>query len=215
MDEKLLELLARCGAGDFSGVASGYAVMQAAPSTTEAVIFTADTLFQNMVCPEIIISGIEPGNGYEGGEMWANRLYGAGVPETSVIFMGGARVGEVGDPASCNTLTEMCALVKHLNAMGENMVLLIAPNFHLPRVLTSFVTALAEEGKSFISAWGIPANVGDWGEKIVHSQGVLAGSVRELFQSEIGKISGSKRYPNLVEIEEVIKYLDERDSHLA
>ncbi len=208
--DALSELLLRCGDGAPRNSSSPiYAVMQAHPVTTQAVISHAARLSEmNNGC--VIVSDIEKGNGYEGGGHWTTELIRAGVRISNVIGMPGARIGP--RPQDCNTLTEMMALMRFLAEEHIEEVVVVAPNFHLPRVITSFVTALGAVGGPFIKAWGHSADVGSWNNSIIHSQGVLAGTVRHIWETECIKLNGPARYPNLAPLEEVLWYLDRRDA---
>lgn len=222
MDHLLLELLARCGAGNVGEVLACYAVSEAEASRIP-VVFKSVELVENGTCPKVIVSAADagvgmnpalpglPANGYEGGDVWKANLMNVGVPESKIEMMYGARIGESYEAKDFNTLTEMCALVRHLRTSGDKRVILVAPDFHLPRVMVSFVTALLAQPGSAIWAWGCPVSVKNWNAQLVHSQGSLAGTVAEIFSAECSKIAGPKRFGNLATLDKVLWYLNERD----
>jgi hypothetical protein len=223
MDSLLLELLARCGASNVGEVLACYAVSEAEASRIP-VIFKSAELIENGTCPKVIVSAADagvgknpalpdqPANGYEGGDVWVANLKSMCVPDSKIDMMYGARVNGSYEAKDFNTLTEMCALVRHLRTAGDRRVILVAPDFHLPRVMVSFVTALLTQPGEAIWAWGCPVSVKNWDAQLVHSQGSLAGTVAEIFSAECSKIAGPKRFGNLATLDKVLWYLNERDA---
>ncbi len=187
-----------------------YLVSQAAFAAT-FVLAAGATLFHFGGYQKILICGAEAGNGYEGRDNWLDRLHELGIPRDRIDFTIGARVGGGHSPFEFNTLTEVSALVEYMQAHhnGEH-VTLVAPEFHLPRVMVTLVSVLRERLSQVCTPWGYSVAVGNWKESIVHSQGSFSGSIQEIFKAEMNKIQGVNRYKNLAPLSEVLEYLDNR-----
>lgn len=225
MDDLLLQLLFRVGTRRPGGDTHFpvYAVAQAQASAQSVIDAAA-----GCAASQVIICGAdagigkdptrpnEPANGYEGWESWSRRLVNGGVPPRRIAMTVGARVNGGYTAKGLNTLTEMKALVALLTSISMMEVTLIAPVFHLPRAMVSFITALRarqmqDGGGMFIKAQGHPVSAGNWTQSLVHSQGSQAGTIEGIAQAELAKISGEKRYCNLLPLSEVIAYFNERD----
>lgn len=221
--EEYVEIVIRANVPPQHPVQHAYLVAQA-EAAAPAVINAGAMMIRSGVTQVLAIQDIDagigkdpnrpnqPANGFQGVEVWLNGLTHLGVLEEQIMRVQGARVGGSYNPKNINTYTELMALCRRLAEINVTQIILVAPDFHLPRAMVSFITALRDLGLPDIWAWGRAVAVAPWSEQIVHSQGVLGGSVREIVEQEILKYAGPNRYQNLAPLDQVIEYFNRRDT---
>lgn len=148
--------------------------------------------------------------GYPGSDVWVPELVKRGVPNERVALVKGSFV-EMGDKKIIHTLSEMRALVQHARAHKIRKILVVAPRFHILRAFMSGVLALTEHYPEMrlYPALGRPL---DWDERSSHSQGTLVGTRADFLVEETIRIYAYHAQGNLPDPENVLAYLDRRDS---
>jgi len=148
--------------------------------------------------------------GYPGSDVWIPELMKRGVSSKRIVLIKGSFV-EVGGKKISHTLSEMRALVRYAKLNDIYKIIIVAPRFHLLRSFMSRVHAVNEYCPELrlYPTLGTPLS---WNEESSHSQGTLTGIRVDFFVEEIIRIYTYHDQGNLPSPEDVLAYLDLRDT---
>ena len=152
----------------------------------------------------------EAGYGYAGGDIWEAETKALAEPAPITIWQ--LPYGSLSNGKKMtNTLGEPLSIVPLAKKLGWKTLGVIAPEFHLPRAVMSYITvALAEYPE--LKIYGILGLALDPKEKVVHSQGILEATREELIELERQKIEEYIHRGWLASYAAAMQYLDQRDA---
>jgi hypothetical protein len=111
-----------------------------------------------------------------------------------------------------NTLIEAEAMVRFAKSKGFRSLYIVAPPFHQFRAFITSVSVVLREYPE-LQVYSFPGETLPWDEKVVHSQGLVSGSRWSLINGEIERIVRYQEKGDLIPFNEVINYLNGRESH--
>ena len=160
---------------------------------------------------KIGISGVQSNAlGYPGCAVWARELLNSGVkPGQLVLVEGGLSVQ--GGVEVFHTLSEAQALVAYAKQKGLKTIGVVAPIYHLTRVMMSMVFAVNLTYPT-LRVYPILGEHQDLNAWVAHSQGKLQAPRAQLFVSEAARIYRYRAQGNLPSQEEFVAYLARRDA---
>ena len=109
-----------------------------------------------------------------------------------------------------NTYTESKSLCEYLYKKDIKDLIILAPVFHLPRAVISFVSVLIKEfpNEKHINIYSLAGNLNNWTTvEYIHSQGTLRGTVNELILSEMKRIECYTKKGDLLPIDKILEYI--------
>jgi hypothetical protein len=145
------------------------------------------------------------GHGYPGFDVWKKKLIKRGIPGRRIVGISNS------SQFPPSTDAEAVSLVRVARARGWKNVYISAPPIHQLRAFISTVSALshAKTKLNIFNFVGLPQRYED---HIVHSQGIQKGSRSSLIRKELEKIEHYSEKGDLLSPEEVLAYLNKRDS---
>lgn len=157
------------------------------------------------------ISGVQSNTlGYPGCAVWARELLNSGVkPGQLVLVDGGLSVQ--GGVEVFHTLSEAEALVAYAKQKGLKTIGVVAPAYHLTRVMMSMVLAINQDYPA-LRVYPTMGEHQDLNEWVMHSQGTLGCRRGLLFMHEAARIYRYRTQGNLPSQEEFVAYLARRDA---
>jgi hypothetical protein len=143
-------------------------------------------------------------SGYPGATQCRHGLQESGLPTESITGV------PVEATTSLNTLIESEALVRFARDQAFTSLIVVSPPFHQLRAFMTAVTVALEEYPQ-LSIYSHPGATQPWMEAVIHSQGTLQASRRQLIQEELGRISTYQDKGDLTRFEDVLDYMNRRD----
>jgi uncharacterized SAM-binding protein YcdF (DUF218 family) len=115
------------------------------------------------------------------------------------------------EATSLNTLIESQALIQFARDRAMGSMILVSPPFHQFR---AFMTAATVTLKWYpqLAIYSHPGVAMPWMESVIHSQGTLQAPRRQLIQEELTRIHSYQNKGDLACFEEVLGYLNRRDT---
>ena len=110
-----------------------------------------------------------------------------------------------------NTYNESLSVVKYFMNNNISKILLASPIFHIPRAFITFLSSSIElkyNMNIFCFQCGYICNRNK--KKYIHSQGILEGTINELLEIELEKIILYNKEGYLINIDDALKYIDNR-----
>ena len=172
-------------------------------SNHQSLFQTAFFLLEKSFTSKILILQTEAKSGYPGFSQWLNLLQKAGLSEKQIVGV------ELDTPVMLHTMIESEALVRFASQKGYKSLFVIAPPFHQLRAFMTAVTVVLKTNSDLL-LYSFPADAMPWGEAVVHSQGTLMATRKELIHMELERISLYQKKGELASFEEVAAYLDSR-----
>lgn len=171
-----------------------------------SVFQTARTLIEHSVTTRIYVLGTEAISGYPGVGQCRRRLGEFGLAPGQIQGVPAERT------VSLNTLIESEALIRYANARQLGSMVVVAPPFHQ---LRAFMTAVTVTLKLYpqLCLYSFPGATLTWMEAVAHSQGTLQAPRRQLIQEELIRIDTYQKKGDLARFEDVLDYLNQRDSN--
>ena len=143
--------------------------------------------------------------GYPGAEDWRGRLTsGFDVPVKSIETV------QIPGRSAPNTRSEAETIVKKARDEGWEMVLIVAPAFHQIRAFATAVSAASRLCPS-LKLYSVPGLPLRWGEKVVHSQGVVTGTRAAIFDGELDRLDLYHEKGDILSAKAILEYLDQRN----
>ena len=131
----------------------------------------------------------EKNKGYEGIEVWEKCLRDRGVRASQIT---GVPCLELG-----HTLSESLVLVKYATEQNLEKLIIVAAPFHQLRSLISVVTAIRLLRNTTLRVYNQAGSTLPWDQKVLHSQGILVATRRDLIVEELRCI---KRYQQRIKL---------------
>ncbi|GAB3539296.1 hypothetical protein GCM10027443_35660 [Pontibacter brevis] len=173
----------------------------------ESAFAAARQLLQQKQVKKVLFLNTGPISGYPGYESWKNALVGSGVGEEELCPVPPVPA----DTDILHTGIEAESLVAYaLEQQYERLIVTAAP-FQQPR---AFMTAVTAALKSYptLELYSYPGKPLPWKEEVVHSQGKVQAARAGLISGEMKRIENYHAKGDLVSVEEVIIYLNKRDT---
>jgi len=174
-------------------------------SNQQSIFKAALSLLNNSLTYRILILNTKAKSGYPGFTQWKQQLQQLGLYEEQIV-------GVIKKETSMlNTLIESEAIIRFAKQHSYRSLFVVAPPFQQLRAfMTSVTVALREYPELLIYSY--PGVAMSWHEEVIHSQGTLKAKRRELIQKELERIEKYYRKGDLVSPEQVLSYLDKRES---
>lgn len=172
-------------------------------SNQQSLFHTARFLVENSFTTKILILQTEAKGGFPGFNEWKPQLQAAGITEEQIEGV------EAGQLSLLNTLVESEALIRSAKKMGYNSLFVIAPPFQQLRAFMTAATVVLREYPE-LKLYSYPAQAMSWHEFVVHSQGTLMATRKDLIHSEFDRIARYQKKGDLASYKEVLQYLDAR-----
>lgn len=169
-----------------------------------SVIQTARKLVDCGKARKILILGAEAMSGYPGVMQCCQRLEESGVEAQKI---GGIPLGAA---ASINTLIESEALVKFAKDRNLCSLIVTSAPFHQLRAFMTAVTVAIRIYPDLL-VYSCPGAALPWMDEVVHSQGVLQATRRQLIQEELDRVDKYQNKGDLATFKAVLEYLRHRD----
>lgn len=163
-------------------------------------------LWEKGLVASILINDGETKHGYPGFELWRQELVRMGVNDEAIIPLRAEIINK-----GVNTFTEAQALVRYAKSRGWKYIYIVAAPFHQLRAFISVVSVLLREYPSLRIYNAVGTHL-DWFEEARHSQGTLKGRRIKLIKTELKRIYKYHLKGDLVSPEEVLAYLEWRDT---
>ena len=168
----------------------------------QAIVCWSRNAGEKIVC----LNTVAGRNGSAGFEFQKYELIWHKVPEAAIIPL------EVPpEPFMVHTRSEAELLVRYARAHQWGSVIVCAASFHQVRAFASVVTIALREYPTLriYSAPGTPLN---WKNRVRHSQGALQNERKALIQEEYNRLVKYHKKGDLASNDEILNYLDWRDS---
>jgi hypothetical protein len=172
----------------------------------QSVLDRGRNLWRKGFASSILINDGDDKHGYPGYVPWKEKLLRMGVTEEMIIPIKAGVTDK-----NVNTLTEAQALVHYVQSQGWKCISVTATPFHQMRAFISTVSVLLREYPELrvYNAVGTPLR---WSEKVRHSQGTLTGTRRNFLRMEAQRTYEYFLKGDLVSPNEILAYLEGRDS---
>ena len=171
----------------------------------ESIFKAAQFLLNNSLTSKILILHTEAQSGYPGFTEWRQKLQQLGLSEEQIEGVKNKKTSML------NTLIESEALIRFAKQHGYRSLFVIAPPFHQLRALMTAVTVTLREYPELL-IYSYPGVAMPWQEEVIHSQGTLKAKRRDLIQEELERIEKYQNKGDLALFEEVLSYLDKRET---
>lgn len=169
-------------------------------------VFTAAAyLLQHNLAKKVMFLRTEAMSGYPGFEAWRQEIVQFGMQPGQIEPVPAAT-----GTSQLNTRIEAEAMVHHAREKNYQQVIVTASPFQQPRAFMAAVTA-AQLHYPSLKVYSYPGKALPWTEEVKHSQGKVKGSRAGLVTGEIERIHKYNAKGDLAEVEEVLRYLNERD----
>ncbi|MEJ8803281.1 YdcF family protein [Pontibacter sp. H249] len=172
----------------------------------QSVFASAVYLLSNKLANKVMFLQTEPLSGYPGFEVWKQELQKLGVKPDEI-----EPVPVAPDTSSLNTRIEAQNAIKHAKKVGFKSIVTTASPFQQPRALMTAVTAVQEHYPK-LEVYSYPGRNLSWCEEVVHSQGKVKGTRAQLIAGEMERIHKYGNIGDLAKVEEVLRYLNRRDT---
>ncbi|GAB3202162.1 uncharacterized SAM-binding protein YcdF (DUF218 family) [Pontibacter aydingkolensis] len=172
----------------------------------QSVFASAVYLLSNKLAKKVMFLETEPLSGYPGFDAWLEELEKLGIKKEEI-----EPVPVTPGTSSLNTRVEAQNAIKHAKKIGYESVIATASPFQQPRAFMTAVTAVQEHYPK-LKVYSYPGRNLSWCEKVVHSQGKVTGTRAQLIAGEMERIHKYGNMGDLAKVEEVLDYLNRRDS---
>ena len=169
-----------------------------------SVFLAAKKIISNKLAKKILFIKSAPISGYPGFSSWTNELNKSGIQSNDIVGV------ELMKTNSLNTLIESEAIIKCAAQKKYRSLYVVSSPFHQLRAFMTLVTvALRYYPEILIFSYtGISL---PWLDKVVHSQGTLSGTRKDIIKAELERIEKYKQKGDLSSEIKIIEYLNKRD----
>ena len=171
-----------------------------------ATIRAAAELYSKKLAFPIIANAGTTDSGYSGFEFCKRGLSFRGVPEDAVVTLINDELRK-----GVNTLIEAKALVALAKKNRWEEITIISAPFHQIRCFITVVSVLLKEYPE-LRVYNCPSEPFPWMGHSSHSQGTLKGKRKDFITAELDRIVKYHEKGDLASLEEVLQYLNQRDS---
>jgi len=175
------------------------------PDNQASVLFKGRQLLEKNITPKIMFAETGERSGYLGYDAWKQQLLAWNVAETNIEGVA------VGYDVILHTLSEAEAMMQQVKRKGYQTVLVVAPPFHQPRAFMTAITAALRLYPE-VKLYSQPGETLPWLGEAVHSQGNEKALRKDLIQGEAERIAKYQAQGDLAQFEEVLEYLNNRDT---
>lgn len=173
----------------------------------ESAFAAARHLLQRKCVKRVLFMNTGPISGYLGFDSWKEALVRSGVGEELIEPV----QNSTGDNDILHTGIEAESLVAHAKQHQYRRLIVTASPFQQPR---AFMTAVTAANKFYpeLELYSYPGKPMPWKEEVVHSQGKVQAARAGLIAGEMKRIHHYHAKGDLASLEEVIVYLNKRDT---
>ena len=170
-----------------------------------SVFYAAKNILDNKLAKKILFMESGPLCGYPGFSAWASELNKFGIRNDDMVA-----VKIMNNTNLLNTLIESEAIINYAAQKGYNSLYVVSSPFHQLRAFMTLVTVALRYYPDILifSYTGISL---PWLDRVVHSQGTLSGTRKDLIKAEFDRIFKYQRKGDLASERETIEYLNRRD----
>lgn len=174
----------------------------------QASAFAAVHTLQRQKClHKVLFLHTQPLSGYPGYANWKEALTAQGIAAESI-----EPVAPVpSDPELLHTRIEAESVILHAKEKGYTRLIVTASPFQQPRAFMAAVTA-AQLHYPGLYLYSLPGKAMPWKEQVVHSQGEVQDTRAGLIAGEMERIRKYHAQGDLASVDEVVAYLNRRDS---
>lgn len=203
---KFVELLLRilCDPLPQTGVDVVYLFGQT-PDNESSAIQRGLELLKAGLAPLLAIPSGQPVSGYPGFEAWHQKLVQSGIDSNRIIKL------SVDHPHhQMTTLDEANSLIGFALKSDWQKIIIISPPFHQ---LRSFITSVSTALRSYknLRIYNAVGESLDWLGTALHFQGKLIAKRTTLIHEEWQRLEKYHQKGDLVSLEEILEYLNQRD----
>ena len=169
-----------------------------------SVFSAAKDILAGKLAEKILFVKSAPVSGYPGFSVWRSELSKIGIQSNKIV---GVELMKIN---SLNTLIESEAIINYAVQKGYHSLYVVSSPFHQLRAFMTLVTVTLRYFHDLLifSYTGITL---PWLDKVVHSQGTLSGTRKDLIKAEFDRIDKYQRKGDLASEREIIEYLNRRD----
>jgi hypothetical protein len=201
-----LELLTRTLCDSYPKSVTDCAYLYCQTQDNQHSVFgAAQLLLNSSLTSRVCLLHADAKSGYPGFSPWSSRLRALGIPEAQIE---GVRIE---DTPTLNTLIESEALIRFAKRQGYSSLYVVAPPFHQLRAFMTAVTVVLKEHPA-LWLYSYPGVALSWQAEVAHSQGRLRAKRRELITAELERIERYQRKGDIASFEQVLAYLNARDT---
>ncbi|MCX2740249.1 YdcF family protein [Pontibacter anaerobius] len=172
----------------------------------ESGFAVAQRLLEQGRVQKVLFLDTQPLSGYPGFERWHQELKNMGLPEDKLEGIPGPGTDYL------HTLLEAEAMVKHAKEKSYKSIAVAAAPFQQPRAFMAAVTA-AHRFYPSLYLFSQPGKPLPWCHEATHSQGKVENTRAGLIAGELERISKYNAKGDLNSVEEVLAYLNRRDTN--
>ncbi len=202
MNELIIRVL--CDVRPGSSV-NGAVLFSQTTDNQNSVFSTARNIIGSKLAKKILVVKSGPISGYPGFSTWKSELGKLGIQSNKIVGV------ELMKNNSLNTLIESEAFINYAAQKECHSLYVVSSPFHhqLRAFMTLVTVALRYYPDILIFSYtGIPL---PWLDRVVHSQGSLSGTRKDLIKAEFDRIVKYQRKGDLASEREIIEYLNRRD----
>lgn len=186
-----------------NGKVDGLFLFSQTTDNEAAVLESGVALYHLGIVNRLLIMDCPAMNGFPGIKQWRSHITNHGVPDNAVENVENIEKGNL------HTLIEARSLVHHAIKNDYKRIILMSSAFHQVRCFLTSVTALKIVG-GYLAFYSQPGKPLDWNQTVVHSQGNLTKSRKDLIYTEFERIEKYQAQGDLLSCQAGIEYLDQR-----
>lgn len=201
----MIELLTRVLCDTLPDISDGAFLSCQTKDNQESVLRAAQHILDDKKTRKILFMSTSAMCGYPGFDSWKHALNKFGVRDE---YIEGIRDDST---PSLNTLIETEAMVRHAKLNRFESIIIISSPFQQIRSFMTAVTVVLREYHS-LRVYSYPGIPLPWSNSALHSQGSLKKTRISLIKSELDRIEKYNIKGDLDSVEDVLGYLNSRDS---
>ena len=172
----------------------------------QSIFQAAHFLLKNGLTHKILILNTKAKSGYPGFTEWKQQLHKLGLSADQIEGV------NIGTPM-LNTLIESKAVIRFARQHSYHSLFVVAPPFHQLRAFMTAVTVAFREYPELV-IYSYPGVAMSWQKEVIHSQGTLKAKRRDLLKEELERIEKYQSKGDLASLEQVLNYLNKRETVL-
>ncbi len=201
MNELIIRVLCDVRPGNSVG---GAVLFSQTSDNQNSVFSTAKNIIKRKLAEKIFIVKSGPKSGYPGFSSWKNELGKLEIQSNKIVGV------ELINNYSLNTLIESEAFIHYAAQKKFNSLYVVSSPFHQLRAFMTMVTVALRYYPDILIFSYLGMSL-PWLDRVVHSQGTLSGTRKDLIKAEFDRIVKYQRKGDLASEREIIDYLNRRD----
>jgi hypothetical protein len=185
------------------GIADTACLFAQSPDNERSVLERAAEMFREGLVQRLMVMDAPVNAGYAGMRAWGRWMEENGVNAERIVAV------PLHDSMH-NTLTEAEAFVRAARENGFTSLVVTAAPFHQVRAFMTMVHA-GQAACPQIRFYSVPGSGQTWTQRVVHSQGCLVTTRRQLIHAELERIEAYGRKGDLVSYAEILEYMERRE----